>query len=148
MVSDLLVSLMGLFFRGPGLINERFAEEDVLATFCHLVPFLTWAGLYASSLAGRLSLTTHPYSTMFTPLPYSTPLTVFSLTVTIPCLPPLHPSPYSAVYNLQQNVSSNRPPEVQSTENPGNIPQNGRGIPRDVFRVLQLGIYTFLTFRP
>ena len=52
MMADFIVSIMGLFFRGPGLINDSYAEGPFLSGLCDIVPILTWSALYGASLAG------------------------------------------------------------------------------------------------
>ena len=53
MLSDLIVAIMGMVFRGPGLMDPHFAHPDsLLYAMCYAVPFITWAALYCSSLAG------------------------------------------------------------------------------------------------
>ena len=52
MIADLIVSIMGLFFRGPGLIVESYAKGSFLSSLCDIVPFITWSALYCASLAG------------------------------------------------------------------------------------------------
>ena len=56
MITDFIVSVMGLFFRGPGLIDDMYAEGPVLYSLCEVVPFVTWTALYGASLAGTLIL--------------------------------------------------------------------------------------------
>ncbi|KAL5271793.1 hypothetical protein ACHWQZ_G000104 [Mnemiopsis leidyi] len=75
MIADFIVSIMGLFFRGPGLINDSYAEGSFLSSLCDIVPFLTWTALYGSSLA-VLCITYNRMLALTNPLKYKVNITM------------------------------------------------------------------------